>query len=256
MTGENKSSETQERVTPADYADQIDLVDLLKHVFKFWPLLILAAILGAGLMGGLKYVKTDYTYTSSSMLYVLSSTTSITNLADLEIGTQLSDDFVIMIKSKPVLDNSIKDVESELGITLTRDDILNALTVSHADDTRILTISCTTTDAELSKVLCDAITTRSAQRMSEVTQTDSPTVVESAEVASEPNGRGIVNQGEKGALAGIVIMFIILCIPYLTNDKLRKSDDVEKFLGEVVLGVVPYERSLVSTARVRRKSKK
>ncbi len=237
-----KPNQQQIRTNPADVAE-IDLLDLFKHVFKFWPLIILAALLGAGLMGGTKYIK-KYTYTSSSMLYVLSSTTSITSLSDLQAGTQLSDDFVIMLQSKPVIDSAINDVEDQLGITLTREDVLAGLTISHADDTRILTIKCTTQDAELSKVLCDAITTRGAQRMSEITQSDAPTLVESAEVAETPNGRGIVSQAEKGALAGAFIMIILLCIPYLMNDKIRKSEDIEKYLGEVVIGVVPYEKSL------------
>ena len=178
------------------------------------------------------------------MLYVLSSTTSITSLSDLQLGTQLSDDFVVMLQSKPVIDSAIKDVEDELGITLTRADVLSGLSITHEDSTRILTINCTTEDAELSRVLCDAITTRGAQRMSEITQSDPPTLIESAEVAETPNGRGVVSQAEKGALLGAVLMILVLCIPYLIYDKIRKSDDIEKYLGEVVIGVVPYEKSL------------
>ena len=207
-------------------------------------MLILGALLGAIGMGGLRYMQ-KYTYTSSSMLYVLSATTSITNLSDLQIGTQLSDDFVVMVRSKPVLDKAIEAVEEQMGITMTRLQVRRSLSISHTDDTRILTIMCTTTDAQLSKVLCDTITSEASQRMSEITQTDPPTLVESAEVAQEPNERGVVSQAEKGALAGLVGMFLILCIPYLVNDKIRRSDDVVRYLDEVVLGVVPYEKSLV-----------
>ncbi len=242
MPDEIKNPQQQIRTNPAD-ATEIDLLDLFKHVFKFWPLIILAALVGAGLMGGTKYIK-KYTYTSSSMLYVLSSTTSITSLSDLQAGTQLSDDFVIMLQSKPVIDSAIKDVEDQMGITLTREEVLNGLSITHADDTRILTIKCTTQDAELSKVLCDAITTRGALRMSEITQSDAPTLIESAEVADTPNGRGVVKQAEMGALTGALVMIFLLCIPYLIYDKVRKSDEIEKYIGEVVIGVVPYEKSL------------
>ena len=238
----NERTNQQPGTNPAEVTE-IDLAELFKHVFKFWPLIILAALVGAALMGGTKYIK-KYTYTSSTMLYVLSSTTSITSLSDLQLGTQLSDDFVVMLQSKPVIDSAIKDVEDELGITLTREDVLSGLSITHEDSTRILTINCTTEDAELSRVLCDAITTRGAQRMSEITQSDPPTLIESAEVAETPNGRGVVSQAEKGALLGAVLMIIVLCIPYLIYDKIRKSDDIEKYLGEVVIGVVPYEKSL------------
>ena len=247
----NEKTNRQPGTNPAEVTE-IDLAELFKHVFKFWPLIILAALVGAALMGGTKYIK-KYTYTSSTMLYVLSSTTSITSLSDLQLGTQLSDDFVVMLQSKPVIDSAIKDVEDELGITLTRADVLSGLSITHEDSTRILTINCTTEDAELSRVLCDAITTRGAQRMSEITQSDPPTLIESAEVAETPNGRGVVSQAEKGALLGAVLMIIVLCIPYLIYDKIRKSDDIEKYLGEVVIGVVPYEKSLGFRRRRHRK---
>ena len=236
------ASAVSARTVPA--VDQVDLWDLFRYVMRFWPLLILGALLGAIGMGGLRYMQ-KYTYTSSSMLYVLYATTSITNLSDLQIGTQLSDDFVVMVRSKPVLDKAIEAVEEQMGITMTRLQVRRSLSISHTDDTRILTIMCTTTDAQLSKVLCDTITSEASQRMSEITQTDPPTLVESAEVAQEPNERGVVSQAEKGALAGLVGMFLILCIPYLVNDKIRRSDDVVRYLDEVVLGVVPYEKSLV-----------
>ncbi len=256
--GENKMAD--EKKTPAANtgtnriyaAESIDLLDLLKSVFRFWPLLILGAMIGAVIMGGSRYVK-KYTYTSSSKLYVLSTSTSITNLADLQLGSTLSDDFVEMIKSKPVLDKSIKDVESSMGVTLTRSQVLGALSVSHTSDTRIITISCTTQDAELSKELCDAVTTRTAQRMSEITQTDAPTLVESAEVASSPNSKGISAAAQKGALGGFAIVFILLCIPYLLNDKIKGADDVNKYLGEVVIGVVPYEKSLFFKSKRKKK---
>lgn len=63
------------------------------------------------------------TYTSSSMLYVLSNSTSITSLADLQIGTQLSNDFAVMIKSNPVVDKAIDVVNKSMGIVLTREDV-------------------------------------------------------------------------------------------------------------------------------------
>ncbi len=230
---------------------EIDLLDLAGYLLKFWPLLILGFLLGGLALGGYRYTQ-NYTYSSSSMLYVLSSTTSITSLTDLELGSQLSDDYVIMITSNPVLDSAIEDVEEKTGQKMTRKDVEDALSVSHTTDTRILNIKCTTEDAELSKVLCEAITNEAAERVSEVTQTDSPALVEPAEVAEKPNSRGVVSGIEKGGLLGFAVVVVILCLSYLLNDKIRKADDVEKYLGEAVIGVIPYEKSLVFRKKKKR----
>ena len=247
--------EDEKNIRQSSMPAQIDLFDLFKHILKFWPLLILGMLLGALLLGGLRYRK-KYTYTSSSMLYVLASNNTVTNVSDLQLSTQLSTDFVSMVKSKPVLDSAVKAAKKELGVTLTRDDVSDALSVSHADETRILTIICTTEDAELSKVLCDAVTETTSTRMSEITQTDPPTLVESAEVATKHDPRGVLSQAEKGAVAGLGFVIVLLVAAYLLNDKVSKSTDVERYLGEVVIGVVPFEKSLVYRGKKGRRKKK
>ncbi len=239
------------RQMQTDDVVEIDLIDLARHVLKFWPLIILGALIGALFMGGRRYVQ-PYTYSSSSMLYVLSSTTSITQLTDLQMGSELSDDFVVMVKSNPVLDQAVKDVEKTTGKEITREEAYQATTVSHTDDTRILTITCKTEDAELSKALCDAITEVAAERVSEITQADSPTLVEGAEVAEKPNGRGVVSGMEKGGLLGAFAIVAFLSLIYLLNDKIRKSEDIENYLGEAVIGIIPYEKSLIFRPRRRR----
>ena len=247
---ENFALEKKKSLIQADEVE-IDLLDLTRYVLKFWPLLILGLLVGGLAMGGLRYMK-NYTYSSTSMLYVLSSTTSITSLSDLELGSRLSDDYLVMIKSNPVLEKAVEEVEEKTGKKMSREEAAEALSVTHSTDSCILTIKCTTEDAELSKVLCDAITNEAAERVSEITQTDSPTLVESAEVADKPNSRGVVSGIEKGGLVGFVAVAAILCLIYLLNDKIRKADDVENYLGEVVIGVIPYEKSLIFRKKKKR----
>ncbi len=225
-------------------SDQIDLLDLCQYILKFWPLLLAGMLLGAMVLGGLRY-RQKYTYTSASTLYVFSAANTETSVSDLDMGTKLSVDFVAMIKSNPVFDQAIKDVKKEMGITLTRRDVSNSLTISHADDTRMLTIQCTTTNAVLSKEICESVTTTTSKRMSEITRTESATLVEAAEVATTHDPRGVLMQTAKGALGCLAVLVLILSAIYVLNDKLRKSEDVEKYLGEVLIGTVPYEKSLV-----------
>ena len=52
----NEKTNRQPGTNPAEVTE-IDLAELFKHVFKFWPLIILAALVGAALMGGTKYIK-------------------------------------------------------------------------------------------------------------------------------------------------------------------------------------------------------
>ena len=42
-----------------------------------------------------------------------------------------------------------------------------------------------------------------------------------------------------GLLGGIVVAAAVVIIVFITNDKIRTQDDVEKYLGISVLGVIP-----------------
>ena len=112
---------------------EIDLLELFFHLLSKWKFLLLGLIVGAVVAGGATFLKAPV-YESESMLFILSKTTSITSVADLQIGSTLSGDFALIAKSKPVLDTAIDQVKEETGKKLTRDEILKMLTVTNQDD--------------------------------------------------------------------------------------------------------------------------
>ena len=98
---------------------QNDEVEIdLKEIFfvllhKLW-IIVLAMIVCAGVAG--VFTKTMITpqFKSSSMLYILSKSTSITSLADIQMGSQLTKDYSILVESRPVLDEVIKNLSLDL----------------------------------------------------------------------------------------------------------------------------------------------
>ena len=89
---------------------EIDLKELLFAFKKKLWLILLAAILGSGIAGALSALVMKPQYTSSSMLYVLSKETTLTSLADLQIGTQLTNDYRVLVSSRPVLEVVIEEL--------------------------------------------------------------------------------------------------------------------------------------------------
>ena len=66
-------------------------------------------------------------YTSTSMVYVLSKETTLTSLADLQIGSQLTKDYSVMITSRPVLEQVIE----KQGLDLTYDQLKEKITITN-----------------------------------------------------------------------------------------------------------------------------
>lgn len=81
---------------------EIDLVSLFFYLIDKWKLLFLGAVVGVVLAGALVFFQTPM-YESNSTLYVLSKTTSITSITDLQVGTELTSDFSVIATSKPVI---------------------------------------------------------------------------------------------------------------------------------------------------------
>lgn len=117
---------------------EIDLVSLFFYLIGKWKILLLGGIIGGILAGAIVFFQTPM-YESNSTLYVLSKTTSITSMADLQLGTELTSDFTVIATSKPVIDGAIDELKSKKKIKMTREEIQKMLTVANKTDTRFFT---------------------------------------------------------------------------------------------------------------------
>ena len=73
-------------------------------------------------------------------MYVLSKETTLTSLADLQIGSQLTQDYKVMITSRPVLQQVITDLNLEYDYEEFKEELI----IENPKDTRILQLSIET----------------------------------------------------------------------------------------------------------------
>lgn len=220
---------------------EIDLVELFRMWLSKWTVLLIGLLAGAILAVVLTNMKTPM-YQSSATLYVLNKTTTITSMADLQIGAALSNDFVIIATSKPVLDTAMEQVNEANGTSLTRKDMQEIVTVTNVSDTRLLTITAEYSDPVVACDVAAAVAEATANQMANIMKTDPPTTVEYAEVSPTPVSNSMVRNVLIGALAGLLIVAIAYLIPFVQDAPIRSADDVERYLGTIVLGVVPLDK--------------
>lgn len=234
---------------------EIDLLSLFFYLIQKWKILLLGAIIGGILAEGMTLLKTPM-YQSTSTLYMLSKTTSITSMADLQLGSELSSDFTIIASSKPVVDAAVESLKEDKNITLTRGQIQNMLSVANKEDTRMLSITVTSDDPELSYEVADAVTTAAVAQMAAITQTDPPTIVEHPEVASDAMDNGMRKNLVVGILAGLVLVAAIYVILYMMNDRIQTEEDIQTYLDATVLGVIPVDKELAYYSKQEEKNEK
>lgn len=225
---------------PDNYDDieEIDLVELFYAIISRWTIILLTTVVLATLAYCFGRFMVTPIYSSNSALYVLSKSTSITSMADIQVGANLTNDYMVVIKGRPVLEQVIEN----LGLDINYDKLKNKVTVKNETNTRILTISVSDPDIKMAKVIADEIANVSSSFISEKMDQDPPTILQygytdTKRVNRSPNSYALI-----GALAGFIISVGIAILLYLLNDKIMTPEDLEKRTGLNTLAILPLER--------------
>ena len=214
---------------------EIDLLQLFRALKKR----ILWIVGAGGIMGGAfglfsKFAITPQ-YTSTSMVYILSKETTLTSLADLQIGSQLTQDYKIIVTSRPV----ISEVIDKLKLDISYENMVSKITINNPNDTRILSITAQDPDPVMAKDIADSVAKTSSEYIGDVMEMVPPKVIEEGTVsdkkASPSNGKNAMI----GAMLGIVLVCGLTVVEELLNDTIQTEEDVEKYMGLTVLASVP-----------------
>lgn len=224
-------------INPMNSGDYIDLLELAKELRKKIVLIIVCAILGGAVMGVYSFFVATPIYQSTSKLYILSKTTSITSLADIQVGTSLASDYVELIKSRPVVLTVIKDMDLDMSY----DAMVNNLIVENVSDTRLVKITVSDTDPERAKLIANKFAKVAKVQISNIMRTDEPTIAEAAVVKRTP----VSPDKRKNILMGILIGIVLSCgyvtIRFLMDDTIKDPDDITKYLELDNLAIIPFE---------------
>lgn len=214
---------------------EIDLLELFYELKKKLWLIILAALIGGGIFGLYSKVILVPKYTSTAMMYVLSKETTLTSLADLQIGSQLTKDYKVMITSRPVL----QQVIDELGLEYGYKELREKLVIDNPTDTRILTLSVEDPEPILAADIVNTVAKRSSEYIGEMMEMIPPKIVEEGETAIEPTSPNVKKNAAIGAAGGIFLVCAFVAVRLIMNDTVKTEEDVEKYLKLSVLASVP-----------------
>ena len=142
---------------------EIDLLQLWNAVrHRIWLVLLAGFIVADIAFAITKFLITPM-YSSSATMLVVTKETTLSSLADLQLGSQLTNDYEILITSRPVLERTIEELNLELNYKQLRE----AITISNPNDSRMLIISALQPDPELAKNVVDTLANISSDYIAE-----------------------------------------------------------------------------------------
>ena len=233
---------------------EIDLLEVF-HVLwsKAW-LLLVTTVVGTLAVGIFTFFFITPQYEATSIIYILSKTTSITSLADLQIGSQLASDFQIIATTREVLE-PIREQYDTANVFEDYEGFVKKVDVTNPTDSHMLQITVTYPDAEVAAQLSNALADQLKLQIAEVMSTDTPSTVQRAAVPEKPSSPKMLLVCAVSALLFFALVSGILLARHFLDDTIKDEEDVERYLGRTVLAALPVD-SAVSADGKRKKSSK
>lgn len=222
---------------------EIDVLSLIKTVWKRKFIILLTALVAAVLALGYSLFIAKPSYQSTTRIYVVNrqqtDNNTLTN-QDLQAGSYLVKDYKEIILSQDVLSTVI----SELKLPETTAELSKSVSVSVPTDTRIVSITVKNSDPNQASRIANTLREVAAEKIIAVTKVSDVTTLEEAEVPKSPSSPNIRRNVMLSFFAGVIVMVIIVVFVEVLDDRVKKPEDIEEVMGLSLLGVVPDMRKL------------
>lgn len=241
----------QMRQQTAEQETEIDLVELfymyLGHIWQIALLFVLGAVVA------LLYTKILVTpqYTATAKIYVVSaSNDSVVNLSDLQIGAQLTGDYEELLKIHPLLE----EVIANLQLNMNYNQLLSSISISSPQNTRLLNVTVRNPSATQAAAIANEIAELAIQYLPEIMECAPPNMADRAIVPNSPSSPSTFRNTILGGMAAAIVYCGILLVIFMMDDTFKSQEDIERYLGETPLCVIPETEAQKNYAKAKASS--
>lgn len=220
--------------------DEVDLMEVLSLLLHHAWIFVLAALVGALLVGLGVRLFVPPQYTARATIYVF-STAGETSSQTLSQADRMTTDFQIIATTRTTLGLVVE----ELGWDMTPAQLMkeNSIKVTNPDGSHMLRISVTNRDPAKAAQVSNALASVMCDEIAYIMKSDRPQFVEPAIMGSKTSPY-IRRDALVGGLAAAMIAVIFVLVRYFLNDTITTEEDVNRYLGLTILSSVPLDRNI------------
>lgn len=217
---------------------EINLIDLLYYILKrVWVVLLVTFSFAAAALIFCKFFIVPE-YTASARVYVLNrSSEDSLAYSDLQSSEKLTSDFEVLITGR----NITSVVIENLHLNMSHSELVNEISVTSPNDTRVLQISVTDKDPQLAANIANNILGVAGEQIVPIMGIDALNVVYEADVPTAPSSPNTKQNVFLAAALGLFLTLIVFVIRFAMDDTIRSEDDVSKYLNLSTMGVIPKD---------------
>jgi capsular polysaccharide biosynthesis protein len=235
-------------------ASDIDLKQLVSLLLRKSWIIILAGIFTAIAAYMLSAYVMIPMYQSTTKIYVINQqdASSTITYSDLQTSSQLTNDYKILVTSRPVVESVI----AELGLDVSYGALAGMISVSNPANTRILSITVKNSDPKLAQQIADAVREASAIHIGNVMNIDEVNVAEPANYPKEPYSPSVIRNAVIAGVIGVMLAAMLIILISMLDDTIKTPDDIDRYLGVSLLASIPIEKELLQLNRLLSKKDK
>ncbi len=182
-----------------------------------------------------KFVMTPL-YSSTTKIYILNKQDdAMVTYSDVQMSTQLTQDYAQLIKSRYVLEEVIQT----LHLDMEYDEFSEHVSIGTPDDTRIVAITVRDSDPMMAMKEANCVREIASKHIQNVMDIDAINIAELANMPTEKSSPSVKRMTLIGGVAAVVFVSAIIVLNHLMDDSIKTSDDIEAYLGLSTLATIP-----------------
>ncbi len=182
-----------------------------------------------------KFIMTPL-YSSTTKIYILNKEEGATvTYSDVQISTQLTQDYAQLIKSRYVLEEVIQTLHLDMDY----DEFSSLVSIGTPDDTRIVSITVRDSDPMMAMKEANCVREIASKHIQNVMDIDAINIAELANMPTEKYSPSAKRWTMIGGIAAVLVVSSIIILNYLMDDTIKSSDDIEAYLGLSTLAMIP-----------------
>lgn len=216
---------------------EIDLVELMYRLLEKVKWIIAAALVGMLIAGVITKFFVTPTYEATSKLYVQERKDKVVDLSAINLSTQLAADYVQVFNNWHVHESVIRS----LDLPYTYKQIQRMLTITIPEDTRIIEITVTSKDPQEAYDIAMAYARVAPAFIEAKMETSRPNVFEEARIPTKPSAPNTKLNIAIGTFLGAAAAVAVIFIQFVSDDRVRNAEILQKRLGLATLGMMPVQ---------------
>ncbi|MDD7305128.1 MAG: Wzz/FepE/Etk N-terminal domain-containing protein [Peptoniphilaceae bacterium] len=221
---------------------EIDLIELWDIIKKNLIKIIFIGILFAIASFAISKFVISPKYQSSVSLIVNKEEDKSNNngiqLNDVQLNQKLVGTYTEIIKTRGIAEIVIKN----LGLDISYEDFISMISVISKNDTEIFEVSVKDTIPERAADIANETSKVFKDSIIKIMKVDNVQILDKAIVPKKPFSPNIIRNTAIGLLFGMILSTFTSIIKYLTDTRIKSSEDITNEFGLPVIGIIPDKK--------------